>query len=49
MFQEFRDQQEVYGLFSLVAVLDGSCEQWVWWEEAKCQALHYTSSCIVRL
>lgn len=47
VLQEVWDQQEVCGLFSLVAVSDGSCEQWVWWEEARCQALLHTSCCVV--
>lgn len=47
VLQEVWNQQEARGLFSLVAVLDGSCEPRVWREEARCQALLHTSCCVV--
>lgn len=31
----------------LAADSNGSCEQWVWWEEARCQDLLHTSCCVV--
>lgn len=47
MLQEVWDQQEACSLFSLIAVSDRSCEWWVWWEEARCQAVLHTSCCAV--
>lgn len=31
----------------LAADSNGSCEKWVWWEEARCQDLLHNSCCVV--